>query len=137
MDEQPYDDRHNTPPRAEQNPFDYEGRVISAMRHAARWLDRTRADRGAMAELHESVSLMHTELMRLRNTPQPLTEVPSMPEPGIVYADPTSRFECKPADSAWTGEYLSLLELRVMRAHLLTALDNTNAALRQKGSVTR
>jgi hypothetical protein len=73
------------------------------------------------------------ELDRLRAK----AEGPSAPEPSLVYADPFGRFECKPAEASWLEgqpqQFLSWLELRVMRAHLLTALNNANAALRRKG----
>jgi hypothetical protein len=88
--------------------------------------------------MERAVTTVLDELDRLRSTPQSVSLREAVtPEPGLVYADPQGNFECTPADSAWTGEYLSLLELRVMRAHLLTALDNTNKALREKGSVTQ
>jgi hypothetical protein len=126
------DRNHNHPPKAEQNPFDYEDRVMEAMKHAARWIDKTKADHGAVADLRESVTLMHTELTRLRNKPQLLTEIPSARRPGLSYADPMGRFLCWPADTNFVNDF-SPLELRVMEAHIRAALDNVSKALHQKG----
>lgn len=59
-----------------------------------------------------------------------------VPEPGLIYADPFGRFECKPAEAAWLennpDQYLGALEFRVMIAHLKTALDNAEHALSRK-----
>lgn len=54
------------------------------------------------------------------------------PTPGLVYADPVGRFECAPAADTFTGEYLSVLELRVMAAHLSTALDTVTRELNER-----
>lgn len=71
-------------------------------------------------------------------------KIPEQPEPenqygGVTYCEPTGSFVARPDRQTWIDNapqnYLSVLELRVMAAHLSTALDNVTAALRAKGAV--
>lgn len=92
----------------------------------------------------ETASYMRTVLDELerrdREAEQDVAHVASLsaPEPGLFYADPQGRFECKPAEAAWREaalnslEMLSVLELRVMSAHITTALDNITKVLGRK-----
>lgn len=127
------------PPAEDQNPFDYEARVAAAMQHAARWLNTTRADGGAIRALREAVALMHTELMRLRAAQQTEAEQPDKPldaglspQLGLVYV--SNHSTSRPAQADWlthakNPNHVSLLDLRVLEAHLATALGNVKAAL--------
>lgn len=57
---------------------------------------------------------------------------------GLLYMDPVGRFECSPAADTFSGEHLSVLELRVMAAYLSTALDAVTRELNERtGRSTR
>jgi hypothetical protein len=58
-----------------------------------------------------------------------------MSAPGLTYTAPDGRFECQPASGAWLdnapGNYMTALDLRVMEAHTVTALENIRAVLKR------
>lgn len=112
------DARHNTPPWSTE-------RVVPHPDTAREYLRRKVDREGFVSPLVDHVRSVLDELDRLGNQ----AALMGAPEPGLVYADPAGRFECKPAADTFTGEHLSVLELRVLAAHLSTALDTATREL--------
>lgn len=156
--QQPYDDRHFTPPKMpRENPF----RAGTA---AEEFLDKVNAmpaePVGYPTPLHRAIGELRRKVDAYYFTEENTSDIRTVldelehrmgqdaerlapvelavPTPGLVYADPQARFECKPAEAAWrehainASEMYSLLELRVMSAHLATALDNITKVLTRK-----
>lgn len=141
MSDEAEDLRHETPPKGfasgrwgdgdngtiadakpQQNPFKT---VEQNAEEYLRWaLDRD----GLHAEPAGAVRVTLRELDRLREAQPDLRPKPEF----LAYADPAGKFECNPAGPAFTGENLTVLELRVMAAHLATALDTVNAELKRR-----
>lgn len=185
IEEQPYDDRHNTPPRRQ--PADSVGETIkqfrsdlaeglypvsgSALKIMLDELERLRGDEAAaeMPERNRTWNLsveeaerfiracevrarvttklgaahqvLLEELERLRNGETTIASElqPAIsPKPGLTYDGPDGWW-VRPAEKANVNAMLpvlSILELRVLAAHLSTALDNVTAALLEKGAVS-
>lgn len=127
MSEEAEDLRHDgayAPPLAlERNPFK------PATQQAREYL-RALLSRGRIVgDLAESVKVLLDNEVGAASID--LTDLRPKPE-FLAYADPAGRFECNPSASAFTGEHLSVLELRVLAAHLATGLDNVNAELKKR-----
>lgn len=145
-DEQPYDDR-DTPTIKSDEPFAGRWSDLVDPNDVGQALDYliNRLPSGKTPKLmsHRCLATVLNELVRLRiDATEDVTQaVPNellRPTPGLVYADPQARFECKPAEAAWreaainAPEMFNLLELRVMSAHVATAFDNITRVLGKK-----
>jgi hypothetical protein len=89
---------------------------------------------------------MHAELSRLRakrTRDAALQDTTNLaPTQGISYTDPGGSWTCVPTHPTWrqhaqSPDGPSVLELRVMAAHLSTALDHVTLALHSKGVFDR
>lgn len=97
--------------------------------------ERHLRDRAGRAEV--------TTLRAVFEEPEDLRNTTNLaPEQGLSYTDPSGNYTCVPSHENWrthaqSPDGPSVLELRVMAAHLATALDNVTQALRAKGVMGR
>lgn len=119
----------------EQNPFDYEASIDGSVRTAAAWL----ADRPvSIKDLRAAIDRVLVELSRLREQRR-LTETAELealvtPEPGLSFSfdgGSSAYVDLARANPEVLAE-LDVVGLRVMAAHLSTALDNVTRALSSK-----
>lgn len=137
LEEDAADARHETPPAAraadsepQQNPFKtVEQNAEEYLRGAVnRGLLHTRLEGAVRSVLREIDRRRAEDAEHAKWRP---TQNPGY-LPGLTYQDPAGKFECNPSTLPFSGESLPTLELRVMAAHLSTALDNVNAELKKR-----
>jgi hypothetical protein len=125
--------RHETPPRKPKSEYAL-GPIIDNVAEAV--------DKGWLGSYSDEVSVLLFELRTRLQREQESAVIAALerlrPKPeGLAYADPAGHFECNPAGSSFTGEGLSILELRVLAAHLATALDTVNDELNKRRAFGR
>lgn len=120
------DARHNTPPQGLTASQIYPPSFEDVRTPEAYLRDQLDRDR-----LHPELAGAVRVVLNRLSAHEVLAPAPT-PTPGIVYSDPVGRFECTPATDTFTGEHLSVLELRVLAAHLATALDTVNRELKRR-----